>query len=167
MRKTLAFLLLISASAFCAFAQSQDDAGRVVHDLTGWTAEISAFNYFAIGIGYNLGKYSASGGGFGGFSANAYGLLLRYKTPNEMQLRLFYNMYGRYSGNTLLLGASAVLATNFSETTAGIAPHVGFGIYVMNLFYRYNFHLNGSFNSHEIVLQLYAPRKGFWPIRSP
>jgi len=153
MKKTILFLALISLSVFFAFPESaggstQNDGNRATYSfsLSGLTVEFSGFNYFSMGLGYSWGNYTVFNGHF---SASAYGFMLQYNTANEMRLRFFWNLYGG-----MLLGASGIIATNFNETTIGIAPHIGIGVYTMNLFYRYNFHLNSGFNNHEIVLKL-------------
>lgn len=88
-----------------------------------------------------------------------FGYLVKYKTLRELHLRLHldhhFGDHGFLTG--FLLGGSAIMATDFDKITYGAAPHIGFGLVEIKLFYRYNFYLDKSFNSHEIVLQLLFP----------
>jgi len=165
-KKLYIFLFLFTIILFNATVQEDsttdddyvlDFRESIEHDLSGFVFQLSGWNnYFSLGLGLNWGNYTVS---YGHFFATAYDFLLEYKTRNELNFRLFYNLYG--GSGAMLLGASAVIATNFDEITVGVAPHIGIGFYTMNLFYRYNFHINNSFNRHEIVLKMYRPNVRF------
>jgi len=154
-KKILLIVIFISYISYFAFAENlydneNNEENIIIYDLSGLVFELSGFNFFSIGFGYNWGNLTVFNNHF---SAATYGFLLKYKTKNEMQFRLYYNLYGGSAG--MLLGASTVMTTNFDELTVGIAPHIGIGLGPMNIFYRYNFHLNNKFNIHEIVLKFY------------
>ena len=118
-----------------------------IYDLSGFTLELSCFNYFNIGLGYKWGSCSLFGSHY---SAMDYGFFLEYKTKKELHFRLFFDMYGGSAG--MLLGGSGIITTNFEEITFGIAPHIGVGFAGVKIYYRYNFYINNIFNCHEIVL---------------
>ncbi len=120
------------------------------YDLTGATFALSGFDYFSTGIGYNWGSLRVWGPHY---SASVMGLLLEYKTLDEIHLRTYGRLYGGSGG--MLLGVSGLLASDFSKASLGISPEVGFGFGPMNVLYRYNFYLDSTFNCHEIALSMY------------
>jgi hypothetical protein len=119
------------------------------YDLSGFALELSCFNYFNIGFGYNWGEFKVM---YHHFFASDYGFYIEYKTIKELHLRIYYDMYGGSAG--MLLGSSGIVATNFEKISVGIAPHIGAGFPGMKIFYRYNFYINKDFNCHEIVLTI-------------
>jgi hypothetical protein len=157
MKKQCTILFLFTLFSLNIFAEDIiDDEDNIeqknddikIFDLSGFTLELSCFNYFNIGFGYNWGTCKT----FHHFFANDYGFYIEYKTIKELHFRLYYDIYGGAAG--MLLGGSGVMATNFDKVTFGIAPHIGIGFPGMKLFYRYNFYLNKEFNCHEIVLTI-------------
>jgi hypothetical protein len=127
------------------------------YNISGFTLELSCFNYFNIGLGYNWGEYKVM---YNHFFASDYGFYIEYKTKSELHIRLFYDLYGGSAG--MLMGASGAVITDFEKITAGLAPHIGVGFPGMKMFYRYNFYINKELNCHEIVLiisNIYNKRK--------
>lgn len=118
--------------------------------MTGWSFALSGFDYFSVGAGYNWG----SGKLFGTHNAaSVKGVVLEYKSLEELHLRGYGRLYG--GSAAFLLGFSGVIATDFSQVTLGISPEVGLGIVSFNIIYRYNFYLDSDFNCHEIAISLY------------
>ena len=147
-------LILISMNLFADNLEDNEEifeynSEKRIYNLSGFALELSCFNYFNIGLGYNWGTYSVN---YGHFFANSYGFLIEYKSIKELHLRIYYDIYGGSAG--MLLGASGIASTDFEKISAGLAPHVGIGFAGMKLFYRYNFYLNKTFNCHEIVLSI-------------
>jgi hypothetical protein len=110
--------------------------------------ELSAFNYFSIGVGHYVevrdGNYKY---------LFDFGYLVKYKTLRELHLRLHLD-FKIFTFVDFLLGGSGIMATNFDKITFGAAPHIGLLMfYEVKTFYRYNFYQDKSFNGHEIVLQ--------------
>ena len=120
---------------------------------TGFIMSLSAFNYFSMGIGWNIGEWHRAGPHFGGSN---YGAIIEYKTKDELHIRVYGNLYGGVSA--MHLGASAIFCTNFNEVTGGLAPEIGLGFPGGNIFYRYNFYFYNwnKYNCHEIVLSFYG-----------
>jgi hypothetical protein len=150
------FLILLSFNLVAEDIISDDEENNEYnrneiryYDLSGFTLELSAFNYYNMGLGYNWGEYKTVAAHF---FAHDYGFLIEYKTRKELHFRIYADMYGGSAG--MLLGASGILATNFKKIAVGIAPHVGVGFPGMKLFYRYNFYINKTFNCHEIALNI-------------
>ena len=130
----------------------------VENNKTGIILSLSAFDYFSIGIGYNIGSWWRAGHHFAGSN---YGILIAYKTLNELHLRIYGNLYG--GASAMYIGASAILCTNFEEITGGISPEIGIGFPGFSIFYRYNFYFYNweKYNCHEIVLLIYPLNKIF------
>jgi hypothetical protein len=146
------FLLIFSANIFAENIKDNEEENNFnneikIYDLSGFILELSFFNYFNIGLGYNLGKNKVAAGHFFGYN---YGFFIEYKTVNELHFRIFYDICGGSSGT--VLGASGIVATNFNSVTAGLAPHIGAGFPQFKIFYRYNFYLDKTFNCHEIII---------------
>ena len=158
MKRQLMILFLFVLFSFCVFAEEvleneeniDNTPKRVEYDLSGFTLELSYFNFVSMGVGYNWGSFETY---YGHFFASDYGFYIGYKTvKNEIHLRLYYNIYGGSAG--MLLGASGIMTSDFNSITFGISPHIGVGFPGMKLFYRYNLCLDSKFNSHEFVLAL-------------
>ena len=130
-------------------------AEEIDFNKTGLIVTLSAFNYFSIGVGWNIGEWFRAGHHFGGHN---YGILMEYKTIDELHIRAYGNIYG--GSSAIYLGGSAIISTNFEEITGGVAPEIGIGVPGFSLFYRYNlyFHNWSKFNCHEIVMQMYGFR---------
>ena len=130
----------------------------VDYNKTGIILSLSAFDYFSIGIGYNIGSWGRAGHHF--FGSN-YGILIAYKTLNELYLRIYGNVYG--GASAMYMGVSATLCTNFDEITGGLSPEIGIGFPGISIFYRYNFYFYNweKYNCHEIVLLIYPLNKIF------
>jgi hypothetical protein len=158
MRKGFMVLFLFIIFSFSTVAEDMDNNDENIeqdrneiryYDMSGLSLELSCFNYFNIGLGYNWGEYKVMSHHFFVFF---YGFYMEYKTKKELHLRIYYDTYGGSAG--MLLGASGVVVTNFEKVSVGIAPHIGVGFPGMKLFYRYNFYINNDFNCHEIVLSV-------------
>ena len=164
MRKQIILLLIFSfvlfnVSAKEAYNDEMSDRTNE-YDISGFLLQFTislisnrekiAYNYFAFGLGYNWGSYRVNQHHF---LANDYGFIIEYKFMDELRARLYYDIYG--GSTAVLLGGSGIIATNFDYVTIGIAPHIGIGLpFGLKMFYRYNFYLNNTFNSHEIVFIL-------------
>ena len=123
---------------------------RVRYDISGFYFTIGGFyKEFTVGLGYTWGSYDVFSHHYFG---SDYGFSLEYNTWKEFRLRVHYDMYGGSAGT--LLGASAIMASDFNTITFGIAPHIGMGFAEMKLYYRYNFYINRAYNGHEIVLTM-------------
>jgi|GEM_PF-2240811 len=140
------------------FTEDDMENNDVDYNKTGIILSLSAFDYFSIGIGYNIGSWQRAGHHFAGSN---FGILIAYKTINELHLRIYGNIYGGASGT--YMGASAILCTNFKEITGGLSPEIGISFPGLSLFYRYNFYFYNweKYNCHEIVLLIYPLNKIF------
>ncbi|GMO46720.1 MAG: hypothetical protein Ta2G_02000 [Termitinemataceae bacterium] len=96
---------------------------EIDYDKTGVIVSVSAFNYFSIGLGFNVGKWHKAGSHFGGYN---YGAITEYKTKDELHFRVYGNIYGGVTA--MHIGASAIFCTNFTESTGGLAPEIGLGL---------------------------------------
>ncbi|GMO70493.1 MAG: hypothetical protein Ta2A_19100 [Treponemataceae bacterium] len=160
------FVLLLFLTTFHLYAQeiitketenatavkNKSTDKEIDYDKTGVIVSVGAFNYFSIGLGFNVGKWHKAGSHFGGYN---YGAITEYKTKDELHFRIYGNIYGGVTA--MHIGASAIFCTNFTEITGGLAPEIGLGLPGGNLFYRYNFYFSNyeKYNCHEIVLQIY------------
>lgn len=131
------------------FSQESNDE-VIAYEMNGFTLALGGFDYFSIGAGYNWGEGKIF---HGHGAANVHGVLLEYKTMDELHLRFYSRLLGGSAG--MLLGLSSAVVTNFDTYSVGIAPEIGIGIGTMNLFYRYNFYIDSSYNCHEVVLCVY------------
>jgi hypothetical protein len=136
--------------------EENNQDNEIDYNKTGIILSLGAFNYFSIGLGFNIGDWKRAGSHFAGSN---YGFLIEYKTLKEMHLRIYGNIYGGASAT--YLGISGILCTNFENFTVGISPEIGLGFPGFSLFYRYNFYINTEYNCHEIVLLIYPVNKIF------
>ena len=63
----------------------------------------------------------------------------------------------------MLLGIGVPISTDLRAVTMGFSPQVGISLFRMvDLYYRYSFYLDGTYNVHEvgvsILLDLIPPR---------
>ena len=102
-RLCLMLFLLIFFSFYLIANDIIDDEENMEHnrnnikeyDLSSFSLELSCFNYFNIGLGYNWGTCSTFSGHY---SAIDYGFFIEYKTIKELHLRSYFDLK-----NTLLL----------------------------------------------------------------
>jgi hypothetical protein len=145
MKKFLTILVLLNSVAFAQTADSTEvKTSRGFRKIsTGPILQLSFFNYFNVGLGYDFGEIIINGSHGNG---REYGVLVEFDSKKEMHFRSYYNIEG--GSAFLLLGASAVVAKHSDKTAVGIAPHIG----LFFLYYRYNFYTNSKFNRHELLL---------------
>jgi hypothetical protein len=119
---------------------------------TGFAFSFSGFNEFRLGIGIFLGSLGTDGGHHP--LGDDFGLLFEYNFKENIKYtRFYYHLTGGVSA--MLLGGSMVVAYDNDDISVGFSPEIGFGLSTLfKIFYRYNFYINNSFNSYEIVFHL-------------
>jgi hypothetical protein len=114
-------ILLIVCFFSCLSLHAQNtEEPKVDTDRTGLLAAIGGFDYISAGLGFNKGALFRPSLRSGGYN---FGTIFEYKPIQELHLRVYGNLYHGLTG--LCLGASVVLATDFADSSAGVAPEIG------------------------------------------
>ena len=114
MKKIIFFIIMVSMYAFLFAeedAESADDTKETAAAiLGGFHAGISAFDYFKISAGVQLGQFTFEG--HHSF-ASVFGISAEYQLPDILSLRGFYRAYGSSGG---LVGISVPVMNRIHTT---------------------------------------------------
>lgn len=146
------FLLLFLLTTFNCWPDEPADTAEYHQSeeisLNDFIFEISGFDYFSGGAGFNFGSLYITGSHFFAWSAGA---LLEFNTKLEFIIRPYGYIYGGSGG--MLFGLSVPVNINPDSFSFGFSPEIGVGIGPFQIGYRYNFYLDSTLNCHEISIR--------------